>query len=273
MEMIVSLTLLAEKAAFIHIYLSALHVLSLTLRHYACQDNQAVSEAQLFSDTLPSSNRRRIILNFLFIMADPLSIAASSFAVVGAVDVVLRVSVECGRFLSEIKDAPAEIDALRIYIAENRQLVETLKKRLEELKISPILPTANLASAFAMFTSSVRALQRELNALQMLAKKYSRIDKTWTKLKWVLDARKTIKSIEKLERSKSTLSVALSLVEGSVNLLHSSIGLFYINKGVICRKRSGLTQTQLENVIQQSIQPMTSKIDNQLQDLSAVRKA
>jgi len=219
-ETIVSLAFLAEKAAFIHIYLSALHVLPLTLRHHACQENQAVSVAQLSSDALLLSNRRRIILNLLFIMADPLSITASSFAVVGAVDVVLRASVECGRFLSEIKDTPAEIDALWTCISENRQLVEILKKRLEELKTSPILPTADLTSVFTIFNSSVRALQRELNTLQTLAKKYSCIDKTWTKLKWVLDARKTNKSIEKLERLKSTLSVALSLVEGSVNLLH-----------------------------------------------------
>lgn len=157
-------------------------------------------------------------------MAEPFSTAASAFAVVGVVDVVLRASIECCRFLSKIKDAPAEIDRLRTCIKENTQLIETLKKHLDRLRdptSSVVWSTTELSSTFDGFNSSVRALHRELNALQTLAKKHGSADTTWARVKWVLDGRKMSKSLEKLERSKSTLSVALSLVEGLVDPFQS----------------------------------------------------
>jgi chromosome segregation ATPase len=154
-------------------------------------------------------------------MADPFSITTSSFAVLGAADVVLRASVELRRFLSEIKGAPAEIDSLRISIEENTQLVDIMKQHLNDLG-NPVssmsLSASDMTSALEGFKSSVRALDRELNTLRVLAKRYTGSDKTWASVKWVLDERKVSKSLEKLERSKVTLNVALSLVEGFVDL-------------------------------------------------------
>lgn len=153
-------------------------------------------------------------------MTDPFSIVASSFAVVGAADVVLRASVECCRFLSGIKDAPAEIAQLRVSIQENKKLIESLRKHLDELRdpASSISMSANdPISALDGFDSSFRALHRELNSLQKLAKRYSGVDRTWARVKWLLDERKIGRSLEKLERSKSMLGIALSLIEGFVN--------------------------------------------------------
>lgn len=155
-------------------------------------------------------------------MPDPFSIAASSFAVVGVADVVLRASVECYRFLSEIKDAPAEIDKLRLCIKENEELVRALKDYLNESRnpASTISASAvDLNLVLDRFGSSVRALQRELNTLVVLTKKYRGTTKTWGRIKWLLDERKICKTLERVERSKSTLSVALSLVEGFVDSL------------------------------------------------------
>jgi len=155
-------------------------------------------------------------------MADPFSITASSFAVVGVADVVLRASIECCRFLSEINGAPAEIDRLQTCIKENMGLVDTLKEHLDDLRTpasAMSLSAIDSSSALNSFNSSIRAIHRELNALRALANRYGLGDKSWARVKWVLDERKISKSLENLERSKFTLSVALSLVEGFVNLL------------------------------------------------------
>lgn len=159
-------------------------------------------------------------------MADPFSITASSFAVVGAADVVVRLSLECHRFLSEIKDAPEEIDRLRTSIKENRELVDTLMKHLADLRdptSSISSSTIDLSPAINQTNSSVRALQRELNALLLLSKKYNGGNKTWERVKWVLDERKISKCLERLERTKSTLGVVLLLLEGFVEPMMSHI--------------------------------------------------
>ncbi|KAF2785996.1 hypothetical protein K505DRAFT_205690, partial [Melanomma pulvis-pyrius CBS 109.77] len=207
-------------------------------------------------------------------MPDPLSLAASSFAVIGVADVVLRVGVECCRFLSEIKDAPAEIDSLRTCIKDNLQLVDTLKKHSDDLRdpAPPMsLPATDASSALDGFNSSIRALHRELNALQALAKKHSGIDKTWARVKWILDERKINKSLEKLERSKSTLGVALSLLEGFV--LHSQPIHCPVHADNIClqRRRSAFSQKRSNVLVQQNFQRITSTMDGQLQELSIVR--
>lgn len=155
-------------------------------------------------------------------MAEPLSTAASAFAIVGVADVVLRATVECHRFLSGIKDAPAEIKELQACLQENKQLFKALIKHLEDLRdlTSSISAFAReSSSALDGLTSAIRALDRELKALQISIKKYNGHDKTWARVKWVLDNRKISKSVEKLERSKSTLSVFLALVEGFVGLI------------------------------------------------------
>ena len=155
-------------------------------------------------------------------MTDPFSMAASSFAVVGVADVVLRASVELCRFLSEIKDAPAEVERLRDFVMENTLLVEHSKQFLEELKRRPPSASAldvNLSGALYLFTSAIRALRRELNALAILARKHNGSNKSWGRIKWVLDERKINKSFLAFETSKTTLNNALALVSRFVDPL------------------------------------------------------
>ncbi|KAH7139279.1 hypothetical protein B0J11DRAFT_610664 [Dendryphion nanum] len=186
-------------------------------------------------------------------MADPFSIVASSFAVVGVTDVVLRLSAECYRFLSDIKDAPAEIVRLRNCIKDNDQLLVSLKRHLDELRcsaamISPPTPASN--SDLDGLPASIRALQRELGNLKSLVKKHGGGDKTWARIKWVLDDRKVNKSVEKLESTKATLSLALALVQG---------------------RKSASSQKIIETSLQQNFQSIKTTLDSQMQELSAVR--
>jgi len=159
-------------------------------------------------------------------MTDPFSVATSSFAVVGLADVVLRASKEFCQFLSAIKDAPTEVERLRCCIYENTLLVEDSKRYWEELKDSASLTSSSattLSQALPQFTSALKALGRELSALDTLAKRHNGIAKSWGKIKWVLDERKINKSLQRFEVSKSTLVAALVLVGRSVNL--SILGL------------------------------------------------
>lgn len=186
-------------------------------------------------------------------MADPFSIVASSFAVVGVTDVVLRLSAECYRFLSDIKDAPAEIVRLRNCVKDNEQLLVSLKRHVDELRcsgamISPPTPASN--SDLDGLPASIRALQRELGNLKSLAKKHGGRDKTWARIKWVLDDRKVNKSVEKLESTKATLSLALALVQG---------------------RQSSSSQKRIETSLQQNFQSIKTTLDSQMQEISAVR--
>lgn len=155
-------------------------------------------------------------------MVDPFSVVASSFAVIGVADVVLRTSCEVCRFLSEIKDAPLEIENLRRCIHENTLLVHTSKQYMEALKdqaSSESPSAADLSRAIGLFTSAIRALDRELGALVALSKRHCGARRSWGTVKWVLDQRKISNSLQKLEHSKSTLNNALVLAGRFVSLL------------------------------------------------------
>jgi hypothetical protein len=148
-------------------------------------------------------------------MAEPFSLVASSFAVVGLADVVLRAGKECCQFLNAIKDAPTEVEQLQCSIHDNVLLVEDSKRYWEELKECASLTssaTTSLSRALPQFKSALRALDRELVALATLAKRHSVNIKSWGRIQWVLDERKILKSLQKFEISKSTLVAALVLV-------------------------------------------------------------
>ncbi|KAK5062597.1 hypothetical protein LTR84_004670 [Exophiala bonariae] len=63
----------------------------------------------------------------------PLSPAASACAVIGAADVGLQAGTGSIRFLSDIKDAPAEVEKLRLGLQETTPIVEASKDYLETL--------------------------------------------------------------------------------------------------------------------------------------------
>lgn len=147
-------------------------------------------------------------------MVEPFSVAASSFAVVGLADVVLRSGKEIYQFLSAIKDAPEEVDRLQCSIGDTALLVENVKCHAQELSQSDSLTTTTPTSASQMMLqiqSALRSLDRELSALVKLAKRYQTMHNKWERIKWVLDERKILKSLRKLEASKSALVAALVL--------------------------------------------------------------
>jgi hypothetical protein len=149
-------------------------------------------------------------------MAELFSVVASSFAVVALADVVLRAGNKVYQFLNAINDAPAEVERLRCCIHDNNLLIEESKCYWEELKESVSLAssssTTTLRQALPQFTSALRTLDRGLSTLVTLAKRYDGVTKSWGKIKRVLDERKILKTLQRLEVSKSTLGVALMLV-------------------------------------------------------------
>lgn len=148
-------------------------------------------------------------------MAEPFSVVASSFAVIGLIDVVLRSGKEVYNFLGAIQDAPTEVERLRCSIHDNSLLVEESKRYWDELKgsaSSTSTSTTSLSQAVPQFTAALRTLDREFTALVTLAKRHDGITKSWARIKWVLDQRKISKILERLEVSKSTLGLGLMLV-------------------------------------------------------------
>ena len=148
-------------------------------------------------------------------MADPFSLAAGSFAVLGVVDVVLRASIECCRFLSALKDTPEEITRLCSCIKINKLLVELFKKHLDGMQsLAATLSTTDTKEALKLFESSVKSFDRELSNLKLLETRYKAKKKIWSSIKYHLDDRKVNKCLRNLENAKSGLCAALSLVGG-----------------------------------------------------------
>ena len=150
-------------------------------------------------------------------MAEPLSLVASIVAVIGAANAAIRTSLEVLRFLTDIKDAPAEVERLRDCLRETTLLVETSKSSLEDLKRSTSLSsssqeTLGLRQALTHFTSAIKALDRELISLVAIARKYNEVSRAWGRIKWIFDEKKVARSLQRLESSKSLLNTALLLV-------------------------------------------------------------
>ena len=147
-------------------------------------------------------------------MSDPFSLVASSFAVLGAVDVVLKASVACCHFLSQIRDAPNEIRDLRSRIEENKVLIEAFMKHFHEVQnTATSSATSTMTEALKLFESSTNSFKRELKALERFRDKYTSKRKIWSALKYHLDDRKVTRCVRNLENAKSGLCAALSSVE------------------------------------------------------------
>lgn len=142
--------------------------------------------------------------------------AELALAVVGTVDVALRSSLEIYRFLDDLKDAPKEIEELRSPVNENKQRLETLKQYVQEVRdrlpSSTASVVAGFESAVQAVDSAVKTLQRALNGLSKVARKYTQPQRTWSRIKFNLDGRQVAKYRERLEASKSSLNGALVLL-------------------------------------------------------------
>lgn len=153
-------------------------------------------------------------------MAEPFSMVASSFAVVGLADVVLRAGDQIYQFLNAIKDAPAEIENLKSSIHENIVLVQYSKGYWEELRqlLSSLNPSTitSLSNTLPHLNSVLKALHRELSRLSTVIKRYKGPSKIWGNIRFVLDEQKIQRSLQRLEGLKLNFVVVLIYVTRSV---------------------------------------------------------
>lgn len=167
-------------------------------------------------------------------MADPISTVASSFAVVGLTDVVIRAGKEIYNLLIAITHAPAEVESLRCCIHDNLLLVKDLKLYWQELRASasspPSATTPALNRALPLFRSALETLNRELTSLAAFHKRHGDITNSKGRFKWVLDEPRILKYLQRLESSKSTLVAALVLVGRYVGMAMLSSELLTASK-------------------------------------------
>lgn len=137
-------------------------------------------------------------------MSACLEIAAGAFAVVGAADVIARTAREVYAFLCDVVDAPENIDRLRTTVNEITLLIETTHQCLKALG-----GRKQSAATLASLDTATRGLRRELQSLKSASTKFKGNNKTWSRIKYVLDDKKVSKALLNLERSKTMLGNAL----------------------------------------------------------------
>ncbi|KAF1842839.1 uncharacterized protein K460DRAFT_134979 [Cucurbitaria berberidis CBS 394.84] len=183
-------------------------------------------------------------------MSGALEIAAGAFAVVGAADVAVRTGREVYGFLRNLVDAPDDINRLCDLIRDTTMLAETSKQCLERLSKPKSL--ANTYGAISSLDVSLRGINRELQSLRLLSSRFKGTTKTWGRVRYVLDERKTGKALENLERSKVLLGNALILAcreLSAIDLLHteSLIRHCYEEHGLQIHTLAEALSTQLDD--------------------------
>ena len=118
-------------------------------------------------------------------MSAGLEFAAGIFAIIGVAEVIVRTGREVHGFLRETV----------------KQILETLASRK---------PADTTDRITALFESALKSLQRELQNLRILNARFRGVsNKTWSRVKYVLDERKVNKMFNNLERAKSLLANSL----------------------------------------------------------------
>lgn len=141
-------------------------------------------------------------------MSAGLEFAAGIFAIIGVAEVIVRTGREVHGFLRDISGAPEEIDRLCTTVKETTLLAETIKQILETLASRKPADTTDRITA--LFESALKSLQRELQNLRILNARFRGVsNKTWSRVKYVLDERKVNKMFNNLERAKSLLANSL----------------------------------------------------------------
>ncbi|CAN9218439.1 hypothetical protein CUC08_Gglean001536 [Alternaria sp. MG1] len=141
-------------------------------------------------------------------MSAGLEFAAGIFAIIGVAEVIVRTGREVHGFLRDISGAPEEIDRLCTTVKETTLLAETVKQILETLASRKPADTTDRITA--LFESALKSLQRELQNLRILNARFRGVsNKTWSRVKYVLDERKVNKMFNNLERAKSLLANSL----------------------------------------------------------------
>ena len=138
-------------------------------------------------------------------MSGAFETAAGAFAVVGVADVVVRTGQDLYRFLRDFSDAPEEVKRLGECIRDAALLVDGLRNCTQATVSAGIRSSVQAA---------VRALDRELQSLKLLVAKFKGAKTAWSRIKYVLDENKVAKALANLERSKTLLVNALTIIYG-----------------------------------------------------------
>lgn len=141
-----------------------------------------------------------------------LETVAGAFAVVGFADVLVRTGRDLYWFLCDIKDAPDDVQRLRIRIDETILLVDAARSYLQQL-VTCTTPTHSVA-VVASFQGALRGLDREFNSLRAVTTRFQGNIKSWMRVKYVLDERKIGRALRNVDRSASLLTTALTFASG-----------------------------------------------------------
>ena len=147
-------------------------------------------------------------------MAEVLGLAASSLAVVGTADVVLKLGFHLCQFIRDTKDAPKDMRSLCGCIEDNMQLVMAAKECLYDLQNGnqPTMGSVtDSGEAFSVIASAIEVLKHEVGSLDAIVQKQNRKGPLLGRFRWALKKQAVRRSLEKLESAKSLLMNGLGL--------------------------------------------------------------
>ena len=148
-------------------------------------------------------------------MPGSLANAANGFAIVGFIDVVVRMGREASHFLRTIEDAPQEVRDLE----NNFQGISTLLSETREyvLRHEAGLPGSSVNQLMPLLTSSLSAVHNELLPLVTDLRQYPCTDlltASRATFKWAREKGNVSRLTRSIESHKLTLVTALTLMRG-----------------------------------------------------------
>jgi len=143
-------------------------------------------------------------------MADPLSIAAS---VAGLLGVAGNVCTIISGFISSVTDAPSSAQDALAAVDETRMVLISVKLVMNKLSRLPrnrkeMIHVRHLVITFRELIQSFS----ELEAIVNPAVGADRWSTKWDRVKWVLEEEKILRSVQRLELHKNSLSMMLNIL-------------------------------------------------------------
>ncbi|TKA63005.1 hypothetical protein B0A49_10775, partial [Cryomyces minteri] len=146
-----------------------------------------------------------------------LSTAANAFAVVGLADVVFRASTELYNLFDRCKAAPRTISQLLSELKSLASIVATVRVFADEFQASPYA-LEDQQVLLPQLETILRDIERDFGELKTLAiTSQSNTNDAWFKQwgknsSWSLNEQKALRACQQLERHKTALNVALSVI-------------------------------------------------------------
>ncbi|KAH8716744.1 hypothetical protein GQ44DRAFT_829784 [Phaeosphaeriaceae sp. PMI808] len=201
-------------------------------------------------------------------MAAALDLAAAVFAIIGVADVAVRSGLQVSQFLRDIADAPSEVDRLCDSIRETIQLAGISKDCLKALYNQP---TTSHGVAESLNTS-LKGLNRELHSLSVLSSKFKETHVKWSRVRYVLDKRRIVKSLDNIERSKTLLTGTLVVVCRELSAIdHSHTAALVQNCSAQLGLKTDIMARKMSSTLQEYHQDAIRKHDDYQKVSAAVQ--